>query len=330
MQILIVAPAWVGDMVMAHTLVQTLAQVHPDAQVHMIAPPATAPIAERMPGVASVTRLEVGHGELGIGTRWRVARSLPHFDQAILLPNTIKSVLVPLFAGIPRRTGWVGESRYGLLNDIRKLDPERYPLMIERFMALGVPEGEALARPYPKPRLSADADRRKELMREHGLSEERPVALLCPGAEFGPAKQWPEAHYASVAEHLVRSGHQVWLMGSPKDQAVSERIASAAAEPVTVLAGATSLTDAVDLMSGAVVAVSNDSGLMHVAAALGVPVVGVYGSTSPEFTPPLHDEAQVVRLGLECSPCFQRTCPLGHLNCLNDLAPERVIACLPR
>ncbi len=325
MRILVVAPAWVGDMVMAHTLVQLLE----GAEVDVLAPPATAPLGARMPGVSDVHVLDVGHGELGIKRRWRVGRGLRGYDQAIVLPNTIKSALVPLFAGIARRTGWVGETRYGFLNDIRKLDKAAYPLMIERFMALGLPEGALLPAPYPKPVLKNDPANADRALRQLGLNRDKAVAVLCPGAEFGPAKRWPARHYAQVARHLLAEGKQVWLMGSPKDLTDCQSIQADVADgDLHVLAGKTSLLDAVDLIAEADVVVCNDSGLMHVAAALGVSVVAVYGSTSTEFTPPLGDDAQVVRLGLDCSPCFQRQCPLGHLNCLNDLAPERVIACL--
>ena len=329
MNILIVAPAWVGDMVMAHTLVQLLLQEQPGVEIDLLCPPATAALGSRMPGVRDVHLLTVGHGELGIGERWRTGRALPAYEQAILLPNTIKSALVPLFAGIPKRTGWVGESRYGLLNDVRKLDKDAYALMIERFMALGLPEGAALPEPYPQPRLTADADGARALAERLQLRVDQPVAVLCPGAEFGPAKQWPEASYAEVARHLAANGHSVWLMGSPKDEAVCAEIAALAGHAhVVSCAGQTSLVEAVDLMSLAAVVITNDSGLMHVAAALDIRIVAVYGSTSPDFTPPLQDDAQIVRLGLDCSPCFKRECPLGHLDCLRKLPAERVIACL--
>ncbi len=329
MNILIVAPAWVGDMVMAHTLVQVLQTRRPGCSIDMVAPPATASLATRMPGVREVHTLTVGHGELGLGARWRLGRSLPSFEEAIVLPNTLKSALVPLFAGVPRRTGWLGESRWGVLNDVRRLDKAALPLMIERFMALALPPNDALPRPYPRPVLRADAQAAAALASRLSLDAQGDPVVICPGAEFGPAKQWPEAHYAEVARHLAEQGRQVWLMGSAKDRGVCDAICELAGHPeVRSVAGETSLLEAVDLMSLANVAITNDSGLMHVAAALGVRVVAIYGSTSPDFTPPLHADAAIVRLGLDCSPCFQRQCPLGHLACLRDLEPSRVIACL--
>jgi heptosyltransferase II len=328
-RVLIVAPAWVGDMVMAHCLVQVLAATRPGVELHLLAPPATAPLGQRMAEVAAVRTFEVAHGELGLGKRNREGRALRSFgfDQAIVLPNSFKSAWAPFRARIPRRTGWHGEARYGVLNDRRRLDRERLPLMIEQFMALGLEPGSALPEPYPRPRLEVDEANRARLLQALGLVAGTGLVILCPGAEFGPAKRWPEEHYAAVARHLLAAGRPVWLLGSPKDGGVCAAIAAAAPGAVD-LAGRTRLLDAVDLLSLASVVVCNDSGLMHVAGALGVRVVAVFGSTSPEFTPPLGEGAAVVRLGLDCSPCFERECPLGHLRCLVDLEPERVIRLL--
>lgn len=328
-RILLVAPAWVGDMVMAHCLVQLLAARQPGAQIHVLAPPATAPLAGRMTGVAASHLLEVGHGGLQWAQRRAAARALAPlgFHRAIVLPNTLKSALVPWWAGIRKRTGWHGESRYGLLNDRRRLDPARYPLMIERFMALALPPGEPLAAPYPEPRLDVDPGNRARLIEELELDTGGGVLALCPGAEFGPAKRWPAGHYARVANHAADQGRQVWLLGSPADVEIAAAIRRLAPRAVN-LAGRTRLVDAVDLLSAADAVVSNDSGLMHIAGAVGVPVVAVFGSTSPEFTPPLGAAARVVRQPLPCSPCFQRQCPLGHLRCLEELVPERVVEAL--
>lgn len=328
-RVLLVAPAWVGDMVMADTLVQLLRQRRPGVQVHVLAPPATRALAERLTGVAASYELAVGHGEFGLGRRRTVARSLRRqsFHQAIVLPNSWKSALIPWLAGIPRRSGWHGEARYGLLNDRRRLDRQRHPLMIERFMALALEADEELERPYPSPALRVDPDNQARLLESLGLTGAGEALALCPGAEFGPAKRWPERHYAAVARHAVAAGRPVWLLGSPAEQDTAERIRSLVPEAVN-LAGRTRLLDAVDLLGAAAGVVCNDSGLMHVACAVGVPVVAVYGSTSPSFTPPLSANAQVLRRDLPCSPCFQRTCPLGHSDCLVGLAPERVIEAL--
>lgn len=354
MKLLIVAPAWVGDMVMAHCLVQLLRAQHGSAcTIDMLAPPATAPLGERMQEVAHTHVFDLAHGELGLGKRRAVGKRLAAeaYDQAYVLPNSLKSALVPFWAKIPKRSGWTGESRYGLLNDRRTLNKGAYPLMIERFMALALPEGTALPTPYPQPRLQADADNAEQLVLAHQVTTERPILALCPGAEFGPAKRWPEAHFAAVARDALQAGYDVWLFGSPKDQpvahAIVERLDAQQALPMALplaqtqgrlraevlgrppqqvvnLAGQTSLLDAIDLLAMTDAVVCNDSGLMHVAAALGRRVVALYGSTSPDFTPPLSSSAQILRHPLSCSPCFERVCPLGHMNCLQQLEPARV------
>ena len=335
MNILIVGPSWVGDMVMAQTLFVCLKQRHSDCQIDVLAPEWSRPILERMPEVRKTLSFPLGHGVLDLATRRTVAQSLRgQYDQAILLPNSLKSALVPFFAGIPKRTGWRGEMRFGLLNDMRKLDKQRYPLMIERFMALAYEPGAELPKPYPRPSLQVSEASRAAALAKFGLELDRPVLALCPGAEFGEAKRWPSDHYAVVAEAKIRAGWQVWLFGSKNDHPVGEAIRGelipGLQEEAANLAGETSLAEAIDLMSYATAVVSNDSGLMHVAAALNRPLVAVYGSTSPQFTPPLAEQVEVVRLGLECSPCFERTCRFGHYNCLRDLRPQPVLDALQR
>jgi len=324
---LIVGPAWVGDTVLAQPLAMRLAERHPGSAIDMLAPAWTAPLVRRMPEIAEVIDNPFRHGELKVFARRRLGLDLRArgYARAFVLPNSLKSALPPFFASIPVRTGFRGEMRAGLLNDVRVLDERRLPLMVERFAALAEPPRAALERPLPRPKLRADAASRRRLIEALGLSGDRPVAVFCPGAEYGPAKRWPAAHFGALARRLVDGGYGVWLVGSPKDADIGAAIA-AAAGPAAVanLCGRTGLDDAVDLLSGASVVVSNDSGLMHVAAALGRPLVALYGSSSPGFTPPLAPGARVVSLGLECSPCFERECPLGHLRCLNDLAPERV------
>ncbi|MEM7077993.1 MAG: lipopolysaccharide heptosyltransferase II [Pseudomonadota bacterium] len=322
---LIVGPAWVGDMVMTHTLVQLLAQR--DERLHVLAPPATAPVAERFAEVERVIPVDFAHGELGLGKRRTVGRGLRRCDYgaAYVIPNSWKSALVPFFAGIDRRVGWQGEARWGLLNRQRRLSKPDYPLMIERCMALADDNFALPHKPYPEPRLVADAANAQALCERFDLNPQA-VTVLCPGAEFGAAKKWPVAYYAAVAQHVLDAGGQVWVMGSPKDEP-DARAVCAAAQGAHNLAGKTRLADAIDLISLARQAVCNDSGLMHVACALGVPTIGVFGSTSPDFTPPLGAHAEVVGLAnLQCRPCFQRECPLGHLDCLRKLEPEQVIA----
>jgi lipopolysaccharide heptosyltransferase II len=315
-------------MVMAHTLVQRLASLHAELQLQVVAPPATAPLAYRMQEVQHVHTADFPHGEFGFGKRRELGNRLKSqgFDQAFVLPNSWKSALVPFFAAIPKRTGWQGEARYGLLNDRRKLDKAAFPLMIERFMALAGDNGELPAKPYPLPKLMPDPENLEHCLRTHNLDAGQ-VAVLCPGAEFGAAKKWPVVHYAQVARVLLQQGWQVWLMGSPKDQPDCDAIVEALPRTPGLinLAGKTSLLDAVDLLSVAQQVICNDSGLMHVACALSRPTIGIFGSTSPDFTPPLGARAVVVEQSLACRPCFQRTCPLGHLDCLQTLMPAQVL-----
>lgn len=336
MKILVIGPSWVGDMMMSQSLYRTLQARYPQAIIDVMAPAWCRPLLSRMPEVNEAIPMPLGHGALEIGERRKLGHSLreKRYDRAYVLPNSFKSALVPFFAGIPHRTGWRGEMRYGLLNDIRKLDKQRYPLMIERFMALAFEPGVELPKPYPQPRLRIDDGSRQAALDKFALSLDRPVLALCPGAEFGEAKRWPAEHYAAVAEAKIRAGWQVWLFGSKNDhpggEEIRQRLIPGLREESFNLAGETSLAEAIDLMSCAGAVVSNDSGLMHVAAALDRPLVGVYGSTSPQFTPPLADRVEIVRLGLECSPCFERTCRFGHYNCLRELPPGLVLQALER
>lgn len=312
---------------LAQPLLMRLKSRTAELAIDVLAPPATAGLLRRMPEVDDVIENPFRHGELKVFARRRLGLDLKarRYRQAIVLPNSLKSALPPFFASIPHRTGYRGEMRIGLLNDVRKLDEKRLPLMVDRFAALAERAGAALARPVPRPRLRVDPHNRQRVLERLGLTTDRPVAAFCPGAEYGPAKRWPAEHFAALAAMLHASGAAVWLIGGPGDRAQADVIkTNAGAVPLHDLCGRTTLAEAVDLISAAAVVVSNDSGLMHVAAALDRPLIALYGSSSPAFTPPLSPAAVVVRLGLECSPCFERDCPLGHLRCLREITPERV------
>ncbi|MGL4563882.1 MAG: lipopolysaccharide heptosyltransferase II [Halioglobus sp.] len=330
--ILVVGPAWVGDMVMSQVLYAYLQQTRPGVTIDVLAPPWSQPLLQRMPEVRRAIPLPVGHGELGLGRRWRLGRALRsrHYDQALLLPNSLKSALVPLIAGIPRRTGWRGELRYGLVNDLRLLDEQALPLMVQRFVALALDAGGALPSPLPAPRLSVDADQARRCREQLGLAPDRPLLALCPGAEFGGAKRWPAASYGELARHYLAQGWQVALFGSANDRAVTGAVRqyTAGHDLCFDLAGRTRLAEAVDLLSLATAVVSNDSGLMHIAAALARPLVVIYGATSPGFTPPLNANAAILASAIDCAPCFQRECPLGHHRCMRDTPVERVAGAL--
>jgi len=325
---LVVSPSWIGDAVLTHPLLVRLKARDPQGAIDVLAPAWAAAVYGRMPQVRRTIAFPFGHGELKLGERRRFARALPRYDRAVVLPGSLKSALVPWFAGIPVRTGWRGEMRYGLLNDLRRLDEDELPLIVERYAALAQPAGEAFERPLPEPRLAIDYESRAATVAKFHVGGESPVLALAPGAEYGPAKRWPARHFAEVARAYAAHGYRVWLVGSARDAAVTAEVASLAGVPVIDLAGRTSIGEAIDLLSLAARVVSNDSGLMHVAAALDRPLVAVFGSSSPAYTPPLSPRARVVSLKLDCSPCFRRECPLGHTNCLEKLAPARVLAAL--
>jgi len=312
-------------MVMAQSLFITLKRRFPDAEIDVLAPAWSRPLLARMPEVNTAVTLPLDHGQFGFGVRKRLGRALwGRYDQAIVTPRSWKSALLPLFAGIPVRTGYRGELRYLLINDMRKLDKKVLTQTVQRYVALGLPKGAPLPPEIPQPKLQVNRDNQARLRVALGLNLDRPVVAMMPGAEYGTAKRWPLERYGELAKRLTAAGRQVWVIGSAKEQALGDVIARTAGPLVTNLCGSTKLGDSVDLLALAQCAVTNDSGLMHIAAAVGIKVVAIYGSSSPVYTPPLTDKADVVYLKLECSPCFQRECPLGHMNCLNQIGVDDV------
>ncbi len=293
--------------------------------------PWVAPVYQAMPQVDAIVEAPFTHGGLQYRARRKLAREFQgRFDAAYVLPNSLKSALVPWWAGIPRRVGYLGEARVGLLTHRLKNPPKgQRPPMVALYSALSGEPGIAADRP----KLHWPATAQAEALARQGLAAGS-YLVLAPGAEYGPAKRWPTRHFAALAARL---GRPVLLLGAGKEAALCEEIAAGApGADVRKLAGQTSLAEALGLIAGARALVSNDSGLMHVAAGLGVPQVAVFGSSSPEHTPPLNERAQVLWLKqdaayqppLDCAPCFERDCPLGHTRCLNDIAPERVLSAL--
>ncbi len=325
-KILVIGPSWVGDMVMAQSLFRLLKQTHENCQIDVVAPGWSKPLLARMPEVNQAIVMPFGHGVFKPGARLTMGKSLvaEKYDQAIVLPYTWKSALVPFGAKIPKRTGFIGELRFGLLNDSRQLDKKQLPLMVQRYVALGLDKNATLA-DYPKPKLQSDASSQDTVMNKLGLQkDQRKVIAFCPGAEYGPAKQWPAENFAALAKALISENRQVWLLGSEKDKSIADEINRLANNQCTNLCGKTSLEDAIDLLAIADSAVCNDSGLMHIAAAVDTPLVAIYGSSDPSFTPPLSDKVKIAKTDIECSPCFKRECPYGHYKCLKEISSDSV------
>jgi heptosyltransferase-2 len=330
MKTLVVAPNWIGDALMAQPLLTLLKRAAPDQTLVALAPRWVAPVLEAMPEVDRVVATDLAHGALQWSARRALAKTLKaeRFDRAFVLPNSFKSGLIPWLARIPERIGYRGEARYGLVNRCAP-GPDRSIAMSARYAALAGMTDIAVDTPLPLPNLIVDSSTIVAARERHGLPTSDALVALCPGAEYGPAKRWPAGHFAALATRLLadRPDAHVLLMGGDGDRSITAAIVAATtghADRLHDLAGRTSLADAIALIADASV-VSNDSGLMHVAAALSRPQVALFGSSDPRHTPPLSPTARVLWLHLDCSPCFERTCPLGHLDCLVGIAPQQVL-----
>lgn len=342
MKILVIGPSWVGDMMMSQSLYRTIKALHPHAQIDVMAPQWCRPLLAKMPEVNQAIPMPLGHGSLEIGERRRLGISLREnrYDQAIVLPNSLKSALVPFFANIAKRTGWRGEMRYGLLNDIRPLNKEAFPLMVQRYVALAydkqaIQSAADIPSPILKPKLVTVPQEVSETLQTFGIDDSRPIIGFCPGAEFGPAKRWPHYHYATLAQELISlKGCQVLLFGSQKDHPAGEDIRQSLTDEAKPychnFAGETSLEQAVNLIDACQAVVSNDSGLMHVAAALDKPLVALYGPSSPDFTPPLSDKAEVIRLIKGYHKVRKGDGESGYHQSLIDIQPKMVLDALAR
>ncbi|EMH5182835.1 ADP-heptose--LPS heptosyltransferase RfaF [Serratia marcescens] len=339
MKILVIGPSWVGDMMMSQSLYRTLKAEYPSAEIDVMAPAWCRPLLARMPEVNQALAMPLGHGALGLGERRRLGRALRanRYDRAYVLPNSFKSALVPFFADIPQRTGWRGEMRYGLLNDVRVLDKAAFPLMVQRYVALAYDKGriqraDDLPQPLLWPQLQVSDEEIADTTAAFNLTDSRPIVGFCPGAEFGPAKRWPHYHYATLAQQLIEGGYQVALFGSAKDHEAGEQIRAALQENTRDfclnLAGKTQLEQAVILIAACRAVVSNDSGLMHVAAALNKPLIALYGPSSPDFTPPLSDKARVIRLISGYHKVRKGDAEQGYHQSLIDIQPQQVLDAL--
>ncbi|MFN2996387.1 ADP-heptose--LPS heptosyltransferase RfaF [Serratia plymuthica] len=339
MKILVIGPSWVGDMMMSQSLYRTLKAEHPTAEIDVMAPAWCRPLLARMPEVNQALSMPLGHGALALGERRRLGRALRAngYDRAYVLPNSFKSALVPFFAQVLQRTGWRGEMRYGLLNDIRVLDKAAFPLMVQRYVALAydkqrIQRAEDLPQPLLWPQLQVSDEEIAETTAAFNLTDHRPIIGFCPGAEFGPAKRWPHYHYAQLAQMLIDQGYQIALFGSAKDHEAGEQIRATLDDDARGfcmnLAGETQLEQAVILLASCQAVVSNDSGLMHVAAALNKPLIALYGPSSPDFTPPLSDKAKVIRLISGYHKIRKGDADQGYHQSLIDIQPQQVLDAL--
>lgn len=331
-KILIISPAWIGDVVISQALFKYIKQQCAETIIDILAPRWSHELLATMPEINEIFDLPIGRGQFQLKKRWQLGRSFRKkmYQQAIILPNSWKSAIIPLAAGIPLRTGWLGEMRFGLLNDWRILDKKKYPRMIQRFLALGAAKtiaNKSINWQLYKPYLVVNPKNINSNLKNLSLViKDTPLLILCPGAAFGPAKRWPADYFAEVARVKKAENWQIFLLGAQSDEAIGHSVQKLAGNTCINLIGKTSLLQALNLLAKATLVISNDSGLMHLAAALRRPLIALYGSSSPEFTPPLSEQAKILYLKLNCSPCFERNCPLVHLNCLKQLKPNLVLA----
>jgi heptosyltransferase-2 len=327
---LVISPNWIGDAVMAQPLLRQLKHQHPERAIDVLAPPMVAPVWRAVAEVDQVLETPFRHRALQLRERWNYAQVLRArgYADAYVLPNTLKYALIPWLAGIRRRVGYKGEMRYGLVNVMHHDDVPPRP-MVPFYAALAHDPAQPPASNVPRPRLQVAGDEIAAVSERHGVAAGRVLVVFAPGAEFGAAKRWPARHFGALAQAIVQANPQAQLalLGSPKDRASCDEVvahAGAAGANMLNLAGATKLDEAVALIARAQAVVSNDSGLLHIASGLNRPVVALYGPTDPEHAPPFSDMARSISLRLDCAPCRQRECPLGHHNCMEQMGAELV------
>ena len=337
MKTLIIGPSWVGDMMMSQSLYRTLKQLDPTIEIDVMAPAWCRALLDKMPEVNQSIAMPISHGEFALSKRYQLGKELRNnqYNQAIILPNSFKSALIPFFAKIAKRTGWKGEMRYGLLNDLRVLDKQAFPLMVERYVALAYPKqnihsAKDIPQPILWPKLSVLIDEVEQTLSTFNINNDEPLIGFCPGAEFGPAKRWPDYHYAALADKIVKQHAKIIIFGSTKDKIVGEQIIAKMnhGEQCINLAGQTELGQAINLIAACKAVVTNDSGLMHVAAALDKPLVALYGPSSPDFTPPLSNKAEVIRLITGYHRVRKGDAEQGYHQSLIDIKPDLVFETL--
>ncbi|QJE00719.1 lipopolysaccharide heptosyltransferase II [Massilia forsythiae] len=329
---LVISPNWIGDAVMAQPLLRLLKQACPERPIDVLAPPQVVPVWRRIQEADTIMETPFRHGALQLRERWRFARLLRHrgYRDAYVLPNTLKYGLIPWLARIPQRIGYKGETRYGMINVMHHDTPPRS--MVPFYAALAGEPALLPPQDIARPALVVGGEETERICARLGIAPGRPVVAFAPGAEFGIAKRWPPAHYGALAGQVAQMvpNVQIALLGSLNDRETCEQVrmhagaGGAAGAAVLNLAGQTSLDEAIALLARMDAVVSNDSGLLHIASALNRPVVALYGSTDPDYAPPLSEMARTVSLRLACSPCRQRECPLGHHDCMNKMSVDLV------
>ena len=332
MKILIVGPSWVGDSVISQSLLKEILLKSKEAEIDVLSPEWTRNIFSRMDEVSKTIKLPFSHGEIKLKERVDLGKELKrkNYDQAIVLPNSLKSALVPYFSEIPIRTGWRGEMRYFLLNDMRILDKNIFPRMVDRFVALAFKKNEDLPLSIPYPSLKTDKENLDLLRVNFKIDLTSPLICLCPGAEFGPAKRWPTKYYSKVANEYLKKNWQVILLGSMNDVRIGKEIKGNINKESGFLnlIGQTKLVDTIDILSSANLVLTNDSGLMHIAASVDTPLVALYGPTSPEFTPPLSNRVKVIKNNEGFTKLRSGDLEDGYHQSLKDIKPEEVLAVL--
>ena len=322
--ILIVPYMWIGDFVRCHSVVKVLRQRFPDRPVDLLATSLCAPLADYMPGVRQAIVADLPRSRLALSQQTALARRLKQegYGMALTMPRTWKAALAPFLAGIPERVGFAGEGRFILLNDVR-FGEKKLPRMVDRCAMLALPRGAAQPPDWPLPELDVPTTEIAAWRIRRGLTEDRPIVALAPGA-VGPSKRWTTAGYSALARGLKVEGAAVWVLGGPGEKSIATEIA---AEGGALDLTGTDLRDAIIALAAASVAVSNDSGLLHVAAATGTPSIGIFGPTSPWHWAPLNPLAAVIETASElpCRPCHKPVCRLAHHRCMRDIAPDQVL-----
>ncbi len=314
-------------MVMAQSLYKALVLHSNPVEIHVVAPLWSRDLLLRMPEITRIHGLDVAHGEAGLKKRYLMGKYMrkERYSKALVLPRSFKSALIPYFAKIPIRVGELGESRYGLINHVLISNKDKHlPTSCNYLRFADVNADITQVKKNYAPKLTVNQQNQQILLKRYQFTRTRPLIACMVGAEYGPSKQWPADHFARLINMLTDQGLDVCIFGSGKDVVIAEKIQRLCRHPVYNLCGKTSLLDAVDLLAVCDVAVTNDSGLMHIAAAVDLPVVAMYGATSPSYTPPLHPRARIFHMKLACSPCWQRSCQYHHYRCLTDILPGDV------